>query len=249
MARTRSALNDEPERALTEADKADRLLSVAREIIRERRDFDLGMRDLAARARVSLRLPYELFGSKAGVISAILKSEQAEWAVSLIERKARGDAFDEHFRLLKLGLAWFEREEAFYRALFQASQAYSEGDEADASRENQPIFARWARRAIREGLIETSTDPDVLAGALTDVFAANLRVWALTGCDLRLVEARIAYGYALLLGAVATEPHALRMRKKAQEMQAAVTRRTRGRPPSAGAGGAPDPPSRTVPGV
>lgn len=200
---------------------------VAREIIRERGDFDLGMRELASRAQVSLRLPYELFGSKAGVIRAILKADQARWAETLMRRPRTGDAFDDQFNQLRLGVAWFGKQEAFYRALFRASQAYSGGDEPDAARENEPIFARWVRRAVREGLVDPDVEPDVVAGALTDIFAANMRVWALTGCDLKLVEARMAYGFATLFATLATPAHAARMRDKAREMQAAVIRRSK----------------------
>ena len=57
----------------------DRLLDVAAEIVRESVDFDLPMRQLAARAQVSLRTPYKIFGSKGGIIRALLKQERLEW--------------------------------------------------------------------------------------------------------------------------------------------------------------------------
>src|SRR3546814_8853729 len=100
-------------------DKADLLVSVAREIIRETGDFDLPMRQLAARAQVSLRTPYELFGSKTGVIRAILKLDQATFRV-LARKLSSADWLDNILDRVGLGVAFYAESQPFYRALFRA---------------------------------------------------------------------------------------------------------------------------------
>jgi AcrR family transcriptional regulator len=103
-------------------DKSDLLVSVARDIIRETGDFDLPMRQLAARAQVSLRTPYELFGSKTGVIRAILKLDQQIFRV-LARELTSADWLDNILDRVKLGVVFYAENQPFYRALFRATQA------------------------------------------------------------------------------------------------------------------------------
>jgi AcrR family transcriptional regulator len=202
-------------------DKADLLVTVAREIIRETGDFDLPMRQLAARAQVSLRTPYELFGSKNGVIRAILKLDQRlfrEWAKGLTS----ADWFDNILDRVNLGVAFYAQSQPFYRALFRATQGYSGGDETEPARENLKSFRILAGRAQVTGLIRPEIDTQALGEILTDIFAANFRTWASSTFDIHLVDYKIGYGFALVLASAAAEPHATRMRARALAYQHAI---------------------------
>src|ERR1700744_217344 len=55
------------------AERRQRIIEAARELIRETGNAGLSMRALAARARVSLATPYNLFGSKHAIILAVLE--------------------------------------------------------------------------------------------------------------------------------------------------------------------------------
>lgn len=202
-------------------DKSELLLSVARQIIRETGDFDLPMRQLAARAQVSLRTPYELFGSKTGVIRAILKLDQAIFRV--LARKLRSaDWFDNILDRVHLGVIFYAENQPFYRALFRATQAYSGGDEAEPARENLKSFRILAQRAQVTGLIRPEIDTDILGETLTDLFAANFRTWASSTFDISQVDAKVGFGFAAVLAGVAVEPHAARMRERALAYQLAA---------------------------
>jgi len=196
----------------------ERILRVARQIIRESGDFDLPMRQLATRAQVSLRTPYELFGSKTGVIRAILMQDEANFA-RLIRATRSADRFDGFFQANKAGIAFFASNQPFYRALYKATQTYSGGDEADPAREANPMVRRFARKAIKAGVIDPAIDPAVLYETLMDIFAANMRAWAASSFDIQLVEYRIGFGQALALAAMARPPHADDLRRRALEFQ------------------------------
>jgi AcrR family transcriptional regulator len=202
-------------------DKAARLLAVAAEIIRETGDFDLPMRELAARAQVSLRDPYQLFGSKAGLITALLKADQAVFH-DKVRALPSSDVLDNLFERVRIGVEFFAENQPFYRALFRATQGYSGGDETEPARENLRAFRSMARRASREGYIEDDIDPEILGETLTDIFAANLRSWAAGGFDIHLCYLKIGFGMAQLLTGAATAPHDVRLRERRRKYQAQI---------------------------
>lgn len=208
-------------RAKRAEDKSELLLSVARQIIRETGDFDLPMRQLAARAQVSLRTPYELFGSKNGVIRAILKSDQA-----VFRQRARkldsADWLDNILDRVNLGVVFYADSQPFYRALFRATQGYSGGEETEPARENLRGFRILARRAQAAGLIRPDVDAEILGETLTDLFAANFRTWASSTFDIHLVDLKIGYGFAMVLASAAPEPYASRMGERALAYQRAI---------------------------
>jgi AcrR family transcriptional regulator len=197
---------------------AQRIMRVAREIIRESGAFDLPMRQLATRAQVSLRTPYELFGSKTGIIRAILKQDEANFG-RLIRATRSANRFDSFFQANKAGIAFFASNQPFYRALYQATQAYSGGEETDPAREENAGVRRFAVKAIKAGLIDPAVDPHVLYETLMDIFAANLRAWAASSFDIQLVEYRIGFGQALVLAALARPPHDAALRRRAADFQ------------------------------
>lgn len=211
----------ETNRARRAQEKTARLLAVASEIIRETGDFDLPMRELAARAQVSLREPYQSFGSKAGIIMALLKADQAEFHEKVRTLQSQ-DVLENIFDRVRIGVEFFDENQAFYRALFRATQGFSGGDETEPARENLRSFRSMARRARREGYIEDDIDPDALGETLTDIFAANLRTWAASGFDIDLAYLKIGFGMAQLLTGAATTPHDARMRERRREYQARI---------------------------
>jgi AcrR family transcriptional regulator len=199
-------------------DRAARILRVAREIIRESGGFELSMRELASRGHVSLRTPYELFGSKAGIIRALLKEEQVIFQTRLWPI-GNSDIFDYFFATLTVGVAFYAENQPFYRALFRATHGYSGGNETEPARENPQRFAAIMGRAARERLLDPDIDIKVLSETLMDIFAANTRTWASSTYDISLVEPRIGFGWASILAGVAVEPHAQRLRHRAKGYQ------------------------------
>jgi AcrR family transcriptional regulator len=199
----------------------DRIIRVARDLINEKGDFDLLMRDLAARARVSMRTPYQYFGSKSAIITEILHLDQAQYRPLL--RSAKNDELAEtFFENLQIGIEFVRARQPFYRALFRATQAYSGGRETEPARENQRNLTAWCRRASRLGLLEAHVLPEIAAEALTNIVAAEYRYWANSDFDIRLAGLRIGFGYAAILAGLGTESFAKQMREKAAEYQRAI---------------------------
>jgi AcrR family transcriptional regulator len=206
------------EQAKTTKTRAERLLDVAAEIVREGGDFELPMRELATRAKVSLRTPYEIFGSKGGVVRALLERDRAEWS-AYRRGLPRGPLMDRFFSELGEGIARYGRDQPFYRALFRASGSHTGGPETEHGRTNPERFHAFCTRAVAEGILSADTDPQVLGEALTDIFAANVRTWAASDYDLSIVEARIGFGWSTLLAGAARADQADSFRARAREYQ------------------------------
>jgi len=201
--------------------KSELLITIARDLIRTSGDFELSMRELAARAQVSLRTPYLIFGSKPGLISAILRADQAIYLEKL-RAMPRGDAFHDLFENLAAGVAFYAQNQPFYRALFRQTYAYLQNAQTEPAREFPERFVRTCQRAIYEGLVDPGADPRWLGETLLDIFSANVRTWAHSDYDVQLVEPRIGFGWAVVLAGVAPGAHADRMHRRMRDFQATL---------------------------
>ena len=201
--------------------RALKLIDAARAIIRETGTFDLPMRQLAARAQVSLRTPYEIFGSKSGIIIAILRSDQAIFG-EIAKRLKSQDILNGLFHRVMASMEFYTHQQPFYRALFRATQGYSGAGGSEPVREVLPIYTDLCVRGREAGHLRPDIDPAMLAGTLTDIFAANLRHWALSDFDIMLTGNRVCYGHATVLAGTVADPWADMMRTRMGEFQRAV---------------------------
>ncbi|MFT3977860.1 MAG: TetR family transcriptional regulator [Sphingomonas bacterium] len=201
--------------------RAIKLIEEARQIIRETGTFELPMRQLAARAQVSLRTPYELFRSKSGIIAAILRSDQS--AFRGVARQLNSEnPLENLFDRVMAGMELYAHEQPFYRALFRATQGYSGGGETEPARETLQAYVILCRRVADAGYIRPEIAPEALAEALTDLFAANLRNWALSDFDIMLAGNRICFGHAITLAGVVNDAWVAAMRARALDFQRAA---------------------------
>jgi AcrR family transcriptional regulator len=183
-------------------ERCERILEAARELIRAT-GTSFSMRTLAARAEVSLATPYNLFGSKSGVLYALLNDS--------LERVDRAtDSFSSSRpveRVLEVaGIAAdvYARDAAFYRPLMQFLLGVRDVD-------HRPRFLsqslhRWKRTvqaAIRQRLIGESVDAELLARQLMINFIGGLELWIHEELDDEAFRAQSLYGSTLLVLAYA----------------------------------------------
>ena len=202
---------------------ADKIVAIALELIQETGNFDLPMRDLAARARVSLRTPYRIFGSKSGVINAILMTNQARFRTLSANLKST-DEIENIFDRVVLGIRFYAEDQPFYRALFRASQgAEGDGKSTAYSSDNLRSFQILSLRASRAGLLKSEADTGLVGETLSDIFASNLRRWAFGSFDITLVDLKIRHGFSMVLSSVTEPETARRLQARRLELQSAVS--------------------------
>jgi AcrR family transcriptional regulator len=104
-----------------------RIRAAAEDIIRSEGIEHLSMRRLAEQADVSLRTPYNLFGSKTGILISLMQEAEAELAPV-----AAGN--DQHLVLLRLLTsldrieAFFGRDEEYFRSIYSSIMASANPD-------------------------------------------------------------------------------------------------------------------------
>lgn len=199
-----------------------RIVEAARALIRETGDTGLSMRAIAARANVSLATPYNLFGSKRGVVMAVLEDarEFQEKFSSLKDLSA----VDRIFRALSITLAYHVQDPEFYHTLW-ASLLDPRGGDAELRAElitpqNTLFWRGLLDEARREGAIAEDIDMDLLQEALSGRFAAVMLKWVMGGGSVRELEPAACFGYASTLCACATNSFRPEIRRRMLDFQA-----------------------------
>jgi AcrR family transcriptional regulator len=199
----------------TERERRHRILAVAREIINESGNFDLPMRELAARARLSLRAPYDLFGSKAGVTQALLM-EDIETFSEQFARQRVHHPLDIIPTRLRKAIDFYKPRQPFYRALFRGGAASVANPEFDPERLRLEYIHKVCRNLSGGGYLRGDVDPLQLAWLQNDLFYSAVRHWAFNDYDIEFVYHRAAHGTALLFVGVVSDANIERMRERAE---------------------------------
>lgn len=202
----------DPEAA--DAERRQRILSVARQIINESGDFELPMRELAKRARVSLRAPYDLFGSKAGVTQAILLEDIEVFSRRFTKRRVP-HPLDLIFERMRQGIDFYKTRQPFYRALSRYGAASVANPEYDPERLGLDHVASICRDLKAGGFLQATVDDFQLAWSHNDLFYSAMRHWAFNDYDIEIAHLRMAFGTALMFAGAVSDPHIKRMRDRA----------------------------------
>ena len=179
--------------------RRERILEAARRLIRKTGGTSFSMRALAEEAEVSLATPYNLFGSKGGVLYALLNA-----SLENVDRAAvtysSSKPVERVLEVAGIAAEVYARDAAFYRPLMQFLLAARDV-------EHRPRFIaqslhRWTRTAqavVRQGLVPDSIDTGLLARQLMINFTGVLDLWMHEELDDDGFRAQSLYGFTLLV--------------------------------------------------
>jgi AcrR family transcriptional regulator len=181
-----------------------RIVTAARDLIRETGDAGVSMRAIADRADVSISTPYNLFGSKRAVVLAVLEDIRG-----FGERFARlppTSALERIFQVLSMSIRYYVDDPDFYRALwtgvFDMSHKEVRADLAMPERDAFWLFL--IDTAARDGALSPQIDTAMLLRSLDLAFAAAMLSWVVGALETAELEAVVGYGYALALRGAAS---------------------------------------------
>lgn len=207
-----------------------RIVEAARALIRETGDTGLSMRALAARANVSLATPYNLFGSKRGIVVAVL--EDARGFAEQFAAFSGLSAVERIFMAVRLTLSFHVQDPEFYRTLWAALLDARGGDaelRAELITPQNSLFWRGLLdEAKADGAIAEDIDMDLLQAALSGRFASVILSWVLGASTIEELTPAACHGYASALCAAASPAFHAQARKRMLDFQAellAVRRR------------------------
>ena len=181
-----------------------RIVTAARDLIRETGDAGVSMRAIANRADVSLSTPYNLFGSKRAIVLAVLEDIR-----EFTERFARlrsANAIERIFQVLSMSIRYYVDDPDFYRALWTGVFDLS-GKEVRSALlmpERDEFWLYLVDAAARDGALLPQIDPAMLLRSLDLAHAAVMFSWVVGALGTGELEAAAGYGYALTLRGAAS---------------------------------------------
>ena len=199
---------DPGRREQAKAERRQKIMRAARDMIRETGDMNLSMRELAKRAEVSVATSYNLFGSKRAVVMAVLEDERD--FVQKYHKLHVANAIERIFEAYELAYGYFVQDPDFYRPLWRAllTAGGKDDDTGLVSPERQAqTRAAWhllLTAAQDEGLLRRDISVTPLERALSHLAGGTLLAWAVGTLETEDLMASVGHGYALILSAAAT---------------------------------------------
>ena len=204
--------------------RRERILEAARRLIRKTGGTSFSMRALAEEAEVSLATPYNLFGSKGGVLYALLNRSLDELTSEVLTFSTE-DPIEHVLEAGAVAADLFARDPGFFRPLFQFLLGVR--DEIDRPRFMDRSLEYWRdalRAADERGLFPEEIDREEFARQLLVHFAGVLELWVHEELDGPGFRVQIAYGAALLLSNIADRRSRARLRQTLRTLKRELPR-------------------------
>ncbi|HUZ14093.1 MAG TPA: TetR/AcrR family transcriptional regulator [Caulobacteraceae bacterium] len=187
------------------AERRQRIIRAARELIRETGNAGLSMRVLAARAGVSLATPYNLFGSKRAIVLAVLQDVR-DFHDRFSHLRAT-DPLERIFLAIDIQIEIYLADPAFYKTMWAA--VFDTSDDLRATLWNPKRDAFWRgliAAAVEAGALTADVNQEWLQRQLDHIFRSIMLDWVVGILAVDAVAPAARHGYALVLkGACAAE--------------------------------------------
>jgi AcrR family transcriptional regulator len=218
-----------------------RILDAAQQLVRAIGGTGLSMRALAQKAEVSLATPYNLFGSKGGVLIALQFGALEKLEHAMEELSAR-DPIEQVLEVAELGARIYTGDPLFYRPLMQAHWVAKGG--IHESPLHPRIVALWQRSleaGVRAGRIMPEVDPELVARHLVVCFYGVLVLWVQGNLDGDGFRSHVLYGFVVALLGVAGASARPKLMKHLHELQRELHTQAGGLDAAAGKPARPEP--------
>ena len=185
------------------AERRQRIIRAARELIRETGNAGLSMRVLAARAGVSLATPYNLFGSKRAIVLAVLQDVR-EFHDRFSHLRAT-DPLERIFSAVDIQLEIYLADPAFYKTMWAA--VFDTSDDLRATLWNARRDAFWRgliAAALEAGAISRDISAEWLQRQVDHLFRCIMLDWVVGILPPEAVGPAAQHGYALMLKGACT---------------------------------------------
>jgi AcrR family transcriptional regulator len=183
------------------------------------------MKQVAARADVSLSTVYNLFESKEDVLAHVFNEAFAQFRDAVLARASR-EPLQRFLDAVDIAAGFYVADEPFYRSSAWLVNADS-GYKLSLQKPRFAFFRELAAAAIDGGLLRAGTDAWVLGLMVVPMFSAPYQAWAGGWVDIDAFRARAKLGICMVLRAHAAPEHVERFERMLPGLEAEV-RQTRG---------------------
>jgi AcrR family transcriptional regulator len=206
------------------AQRVERILEAARELIREGGVAGLSMRSLAHRANVAPMTTYNLIGSRDQVLVALVRNEMGGKARSKKPRlRVSSSHIDNIINLADYYSDLLGEDPLYMKAII--STYYSIADAETRNTLDSQRRRWWAAligRAANAGEIRADADHVSLVMVLDMLLADALHEWVIGGIDLRELSIKTRFTFAMAIMAVVDDSRACYARERLLEAQSAL---------------------------
>jgi len=192
-------------------DRRRRLVVAASELLAERDDGSFSMPELAKRAGLSLATPYNLLGSKAGVLAQVF--ERLVKAFHRDESWMEGlPACDRILGVIDRLILAYERQGNLFRNLWKALYGLdvSEHRQLNLSLSANIVHPLVASLA-KDGLLANSVPEEAVETTLVRVFDANFEMWASQDWQPAELRRQLRLSFALIFLGLVDGPDRVRL--------------------------------------
>ncbi len=201
-------------------ERREHILATARDLIREGGVDNLSMRHLARRARLSVATLYNLWGSKAEILSSLL-GQLVERFDSELDAIAETDPIDRVSAVNAVITGTMTSDTPYYRPLVRASMELADPN-------FQPPITHRLARMIREAFEAGSRQGLFIGEGLPHLVARHanhgaihaMRLWAWGALDDSTFQAQTLYGLTICMLALATEKSRPRLLRQLRDLEA-----------------------------
>jgi len=210
------------------AERRERILRAARDLVKRRGYDGLTMRDLAAASKVSVPTLYNLFGSKDAILVAELQAMSS--AIMRALPVTGASFFARGMTAFDAGFAIIEESPEFFRAVIQMFLTSPATDEVRRRTELGFIAVMEAnlRAAQAAGELADWAEPAIVARHMFALHMAAFLAWGLGQIDLPTFRVAAVSGVCHLLAGVARGPFlddvVARLRALRPELDAYITK-------------------------
>lgn len=196
-----------------------RILDAARTLIESGGEASFSIKPVADSAELSVATIYNLFGSKEGLLVALLMESVLSFEKRLDEL-APATPIDRIGAISDLAVSEFTSEARFYRPLLQlVEQMGSRTQLLGVIRRCVDLGHESIGWAVEAGDIQAVVDPRVLSHQIFMAFTQALRMWS-SGLSSDLFGAQVVHFRTLMLAAVANEPLRSKLREQLRALNA-----------------------------
>lgn len=185
------------------AERRQRIIQAARELIRETGNAGLSMRLLAERAGVSLATPYNLFGSKRAIVLAVLQDVR-EFHDRFSHLRST-DPLERIFQAVEIQIEIYLADPAIYKTMWAA--VFDTSDDLRATLWNAKRDAFWRgliTDGVESGAIAAEINKEWLQRQLDHLFRCVMLDWVVGILPPDAVAPAAQHGYALILKGACT---------------------------------------------
>ena len=209
-------------------ERRERIVDAACDLLRDVGVESLSMKMVADRARVSQSTVYNLYGSKQAVLAAVFDRDLIRYG-RLVAAAPSSNALERIFDSVDIAADLYRDDPDFYRATMWGFMGGPESFLNVALRAPRVRFWRgMIAQAVEAGHLRADADPAVLSALVVHIFDGVLADWIRGDITVEQLRAEAKFGFAVALGAFASDPDRARLRQRADALHEALRAWRRG---------------------